>query len=311
MSWFNSYHDYADHIQWVSDLQALNPEHAEVVVSGKSLSGRPITGVHLFKSAAAKGSKPGIVFHGTVHAREWISTMVSEYLAHQLLTGLAGGGDADAASFFDKYEFYIFPLVNPDGFVYTQTTDRLWRKNRQVTSGSSCVGRDINRNWPFAWDTVGGSSREPCAQDYRGVKQGDAPETESLMAHLREVRDRQGLKLFIDFHSYAQVFMSPYGYDCERKPKNGKELLKLGKGTVEAIEAVHGSKFASGPICNLLYQSSGTSVDYVQDVIKADYSYTLELRDQGKTGFVLPPEQILPAGEETWAGIKWLVAHLK
>lgn len=35
--------------------------------------------------------------------------------------------------------------MNPDGFAYTQSSDRMWRKNRQKTSGASCVGRDINR----------------------------------------------------------------------------------------------------------------------------------------------------------------------
>jgi len=55
------------------------------------------------------------------------------------------GSDASIKSLVDKFDFYITPIVNPDGFVYSQTTDRLWRKNRQTVSGNSCVGRDINR----------------------------------------------------------------------------------------------------------------------------------------------------------------------
>src|SRR4051812_7154726 len=54
------------------------------------------------------------------------------------------------------------------GFVYTQTNDRLWRKNRQTLSGNSCVGRDINRNWPYMWSVPGGASTDPCAEDYKG-----------------------------------------------------------------------------------------------------------------------------------------------
>jgi carboxypeptidase A2 len=65
------------------------------------------------------------------------------YFAWQLLTKYAS--DSTVKSLVDKFDFYITPIVNPDGFVYTQTTDRLWRKNRQTVSSSSCVGRDINR----------------------------------------------------------------------------------------------------------------------------------------------------------------------
>ena len=54
------------------------------------------------------------------------------------------------------------------GFVYSQTNDRLWRKNRQSTSGSSCLGHDINRNWNYQWATPGGASTDPCAQDFKG-----------------------------------------------------------------------------------------------------------------------------------------------
>lgn len=63
------------------------------------------------------------------------------------------------------------------GFVYTQTTDRLWRKNRQPVKGISCPGggpgsgegRDIARNWPYQWDVpIGGASTDPCDERFKG-----------------------------------------------------------------------------------------------------------------------------------------------
>ncbi len=74
-TWFNSYHAYSDHLQFLSDLQSQFPANTEIVSSGKSLNGNAITGIHIFGSAG-KGKRPAVVFHGTVHAREWISTMV-------------------------------------------------------------------------------------------------------------------------------------------------------------------------------------------------------------------------------------------
>ena len=148
-SWFNSYHSYSDHVQFVKDVQSAFTSNSEVITSGTTVQGRTITGLHLW-GKGGKGSKPAIVFHGTVHAREWITTMVVEYLTYQIVTGY--GKDAATTSMLDSYDFYILPIVNPDGFSYSQTNNRLWRKNRSAApSGSTCLGTDINRNWPYQW----------------------------------------------------------------------------------------------------------------------------------------------------------------
>jgi hypothetical protein len=75
ITWFNAYHAYADHLQFLNDLVTAHPSNAEIVVAGNSGSGRPITGIHFYGSGG-KGSKPAVVIHGTVHAREWITTLV-------------------------------------------------------------------------------------------------------------------------------------------------------------------------------------------------------------------------------------------
>jgi hypothetical protein len=79
-SWFTTYHSYADHLQFLTDLQTSYPTKSEIFTLGNSVQGRALTGIHIWGSGG-KGSKPAIVFHGTVHAREWISTMVSHLTA--------------------------------------------------------------------------------------------------------------------------------------------------------------------------------------------------------------------------------------
>lgn len=118
------------------------------------------------------------------------------------------------------------------GFLYTQSTDRMWRKNRQSTSGSSCVGHDINRNWPFQWSAPGGASTNPCAEDFKGKSAGDAPETAALSSWLKGVKASQGLKLFIDYHSYSQLFMT-------RKSTRSSSVLKKKRNTGFQAAAVH------------------------------------------------------------------------
>ena len=93
------------------------------------------------------------------------------------------------------------------GFVYTQTNDRYWRKNRQTVSSSSCVGRDINRNWSYKWEIPGGASTSPCSETYKGQAPGDSPEARALMRHVDSLRDGKGIKFYIDFHSYGQYIL--------------------------------------------------------------------------------------------------------
>ncbi|KAF2867355.1 hypothetical protein BDV95DRAFT_598048 [Massariosphaeria phaeospora] len=304
-TWFNSYHALDDHVQWIKDLAAAYPGNAETFVVGKTTEGRDINGIHIWGSGG-KGSQKGVVWHGTVHAREWITTMIVEYAAFQLLTSK----DAKTAAFKDKYDFYIIPIVNPDGFAFSQTTDRMWRKNRQTTPTASCVGRDINRNWPNHWDQRGGASTSPCAQDYKGTAATDGTETKVLKAHLDSVAAATGVHLYMDIHSYSQLWMYPYGYTCSGTLPAAAKYQSLTEGSIAAVKAVHGTDFTGGPICSTIYQVSGSSVDYAYENAKVTYSMTVELRDTGRYGFVLPPDQIVPAAEEMWAGLSYLVENM-
>ncbi len=92
---------------------------------------------------------------------------------------------------------------------------------------------------------------------------------------------------------------------------NNNELQSLASGAVAAIAAVHGTGFDYGPICTTIYPATGSSVDYVNDVVGSDYTFTSELRDQGNSGFVLPPKQILPSGEEAYGGVRYLLQNMK
>ena len=46
--------------------------------------------------------------------------------------------------------------------------------------------------------------------------------------------------------------------------------------------------------------AAGASDDWYKGVLKARFAYTVELRDTGRHGFVLPADQIKPSGEELW-----------
>ncbi|TRX91267.1 hypothetical protein FHL15_007872 [Xylaria flabelliformis] len=274
-SWFSAYHPYADHLTFLKSLQAAFPSNSELITAGTSFEGRAIQGIHLWGSGG-KASKPAIYYHGNVHAREWITSMTVEYITYQLINNY--NNDTAVKAVLDNYDFYILPIVNPDGFVYTQTTTRLWRKNRQTRSG-----------------TTGAP--------------GDTPENTGIRTYGDKLGAGKGIKLYIDWHSYGQYILTPYGYSCSAKAPNQSRQDTLAKNVGAAIAQVHGTRFTTGQTCSTLYATAGGSNDYFTDVTPAELAWAIELRDTGTNGFTLPANQIIPSGEESWAGQKYLWAN--
>lgn len=53
--------------------------------------------------------------------------------------------------------------------------------------------------------------------------------------------------------------------------------------------------------------AAGGSEDWVYGVLGVQYAFSVELRDTGRYGFLLPENQIIPTGIETFEGVKALV----
>ncbi|KAJ0304539.1 hypothetical protein COL516b_005896 [Colletotrichum fioriniae] len=285
LTWFDSYHTFADHQQFIRDLQSNFPSNSELINAGNSYGGRSLLGIHLWGSGG-KGSKPAIYWHGTVHAREWITTMVVEYLTYQLIDGYQKN-DAAVKALLDKYDFYILPIVNPD----------------ELT---------LDSNWPFNWQLPGGASTNYCSETYKGQAAGDTPEMVALKAYTDRLAAGNGIKLFIDWHSYGQYILLPYGYDCSARASNHARQMTLATSTANTIAQAYGTRFTYGPSCSTLYATTGSAPDYLTGAAGAEVAWTIELRPSGSAGggFVLPAAQILPSAIEQWNGMKYLLANV-
>lgn len=84
--WFDSYHPYSDHVEYLQELHSSFPNNSEIVSQGSSLEKRDLYGLNLFGSGG-NDTKEAIILHNIVHAREWITSMTLEYIANELLTG--------------------------------------------------------------------------------------------------------------------------------------------------------------------------------------------------------------------------------
>lgn len=259
-------------------------------------------GIRLFGDGGGPNGdavRPAAIYHGTIHAREWLTTMATEYIAYEMLSEY--NVNPNVTKILNTVDLYIIPIANPDGFVFTQTQDRLWRKNRQPSgTRDPCVGTDNNRNWPFEWDAAegAGSSTDPCSATYRGPSQASAPENQALIQQFGRVRDTQGVLIYVDWHSYSQLLLWPYGYDCNATIPQDYDTV--GSAVAEAFERPYGTQMTIGPICSTIYQVAGGSTDWAYARGGADWSFAYELRDTGTYGFVVPPSQIFASSRESY-----------
>jgi murein tripeptide amidase MpaA len=297
--WFKSYHDYNATVNWMKNLVTQFPSLATLVTIGTSYQGRTIYGVHVTGKNSSNAAKPGIFYDGGIHAREWISPATVSFILNNLLT--LYGTDQEVTALVDAIEWTIVPIFNPDGYQYTFNGDRMWRKTRMPNKGTSCMGTDPCRNSATGWGG-GGSSADPCDDAYRGTKPFDQPEVNAVAQYIKNLGNIQG---YTNFHSYSQLYMTPWGYTFSLPPQKDYQLqTAFAKKAVAAIKAVHGKVYVSGPIAPTIYQASGVISDWVYAQCGVIYSIACELRDTGQYGFLLPPAQIIPTGEEIWAAVK-------
>ncbi|XP_046563909.1 carboxypeptidase B-like [Haliotis rubra] len=293
---YGVYHDLDEIMDWMKDIVSQYSDIAQTFPITQSFEGRQLNGIKI--SVDSRPGKQGIWLEGGIHAREWISTATVIYMTGQLLE--QNGKNPDVTAALKAFDIYIVPVVNVDGYEYTRTTDRMWRKTRSKRDGQKCVGVDPNRNWDFHWCEVPGASTDPCSDSYCGP----SAFSEKVVGGIANYIQNETVNIvgFIDFHSFSQLWMTPWAYTTDL-PKDAEAQKVTSAAAVDAIEAVHGTKYKYGSIANIIYVASGSSVDWTYGVADIKYSVGVELRDTGKYGYLLPPDQIVPSGEETLAGV--------
>ena len=201
----------------------------------------------------------------------------------------------------DKYDYWLIPVINPDGYEYTHTTDRLWRKTR--SRSSYCLGVDPNRNYPFHWMEEGASSFS-CSQTFAGPAPLSEPETKALAKVLDENKSR--IVMYFSLHSYSQLILAPYGYG-RVYPDNYAQLERVASHWIAGARQLRDTDYKFGTSAIILYPAAGGSDDYAHGQANIKLSYTVELPDKGNNGFVLPPTEIVPVGQECLIGLKSMI----
>uniref|UniRef100_A0A8D0EIM2 Peptidase M14 domain-containing protein n=1 Tax=Strix occidentalis caurina TaxID=311401 RepID=A0A8D0EIM2_STROC len=268
-----------------------------------SLGGTGLKSPSLPVQFSTGGSKrPAIWLDTGIHSREWITQATGIWTANKVTT--CPGNDPSVTAILDSMDIFFEIVTNPDGFAFTHSSNRMWRKTRSINAGSSCVGVDPNRNWDAGFGGSGSSSN-PCSETYHGPYAHSEREVKAIVDF---IRSHGNVKSVISIHSYSQMLMFPYGYKTAPAPDH-QELNELAKKAVSDLAAVYGTKYTYGSIVDTIYKADGTTIDWAYDN-GVKYSFTFELRDTGRYGFLLPSTQIIPTATETWPALLDIMAYV-
>ncbi|KAF6208024.1 hypothetical protein GE061_016473 [Apolygus lucorum] len=178
------------------------PDLVKIVTIGKSSENRPLKVAHI--SSGKRKDAPAIWIDGGIHGREWVAPSTALFILKQLTENYNTN-----KAVVDGIDWFIMPVANPDGYEYSHSVDRFWRKNRSknpakryedyydearygrecADDAETCQGVDLNRNWDFHWKEIGASS-SPCKPTFAGDRPFSEPETRAMSDFIMDRSDR-------------------------------------------------------------------------------------------------------------------------
>jgi predicted deacylase len=287
--------DFRDRATIDAELDALvvaSPELLTSVDIGESLEGRTIRAIRI--TSAGEDDRPAVLITAGQHAREWIAVSSGMYVIDQLVQR---ADEPEIAAILADVQVFVIPVVNPDGYEYSWTDERYWRKNRR-----GGVGVDTNRNFGYGWGGEG-SSDAPEDENYRGEAAFSEPESATVRDF---VVAHPELVAHLDLHSYGQLVLYPWGHIFENAPDDAQLTATA---TVIANEMeLFGTSYT--PLQGVqLYPAAGNVIDWTYGEAGL-HSMTMELRpNDEEVNFLLPPGQIVPVGDEVMAGLMVLLGY--
>jgi carboxypeptidase T len=292
------YHDFAELTAELKVAAFANPAIFSLRKLGESEQGRPIWLGKISDRPGADEDEPEVLFTHHQHAREHLTVEQALYTLRMLTREY--GVNPRITELVNTREIWMIFDVNPDGGEFDIETDSYvsWRKNRQQLGGSPSIGTDLNRNWDFRFGCCRGSSAAPGSGTFRGPSGFSAPETDVIRRFVdsRVKRGVQQIKAHIDFHSFGELILWPYGYTEEDVPE---DMTQDDHDAFVAIGTAMAQMNGYTPEQSSdLYITDGTVNDWMYGVHKI-FSFTFELYPKsGRDGGFYPPDETIAAQTE-------------
>jgi hypothetical protein len=300
------YLTYNEMVSELDELKALYPNLITTKSSiGTSVEGRALWMVKISDNADTdEPLEEGVVYSGLTHSREPMSMQNLIYFMQYILSKY--NTDPEITCLINNRELYLVPCLNPDGYVYNQTTNPggggFWRKNRR-DNGGGIFGVDLNRNFSYFWGYDNdGSSPTPSSDIYRGPTAASEPE---ILAFQNFVNGLQ-VTTSLNYHTYSNDLILPYGYN------NSPTTQDIHYRSVASMLTFE-NKFPYGRVYEMLaYNVNGSSEDWMYGT-KSIFAYAPELGPASQ-GFWPVQSQIIPIAESAldmnisiaWAAGKYI-----
>lgn len=287
----NEYAPLSQVNRFLKEIQSTVPG-VTVFTIGMSHENRPIQAIEIMNNP---NDHRFVWIDGCTHAREWVTVTTALYIIEQVILKKV------------PINFIIVPVLNVDGYVYTWTKDRMWRKNRRSYSmrraaqvPDRCNGVDLNRNYDINFGGTG-SSTNPCSYLYQGPFPFSEPEVRAASTLLKNNRHR--IKMTLSLHSFNQLWACPNAFTNDLTPDHHHHMQVL-RAVQQAVYSTNAVRYDIGPLGQSLYLGSGFMMDWIYHKLGIRDAYLVELRDRGYYGFILPADQIWPTATETWNGLR-------
>jgi hypothetical protein len=277
------------------ELARRYPGVTKLVKLGTTYQGREILALKVTQGARGErdGRRPSVLFSSVQHAREWIASETNRRLMYHYIEGWAAE-DPKIVKLLQSTELWFVPIMNPDGYQYTFTDERLWRKNLRNNDGDPQItisdGVDPNRNYPehFGYDNEGSSSILS-SQTYRGPSGASEPETKAMQGLIGRVP----FAFQVNYHSAGEWLLYPEGWQIGSPTADDPIYFALsGNLDKAAIDGYH-----PGLSSDVLYVTNGEANDYSHKVGKT-LAWTPELAEGcDGCGFVFPDDPALVQAE--------------
>jgi len=293
----SDYHDYAEMTEEIQATARRYPKIFSLSSIGQSREGRELWLGKLSDNVAVDEREPEFLFTHHIHAREHLTVEQGLYTLRMLTQEY--GFNPQITDIVNGREIWFIFDVNPDGGEFDIATGNFvsWRKNRQPNPGSASIGTDLNRNWGFQWGCCGGSSGNLGSSTYRGVMPFSGIETGLLKDFVdsRVIDGVQQISAALDFHSFSELILWPYGYTFEdvpagMDPDDQATFVAMG----QAMAAMNGY---TPQQASDLYIADGVSIDwkYGQHGI---FAYTFEMYPRNGNGGFYPGDEVIPRETE-------------
>lgn len=282
------YYPYSEIMSVLDQIHATYPALTTAKASiGTTLEGRSIWMIKVSDNPGVDENEPEVRIDAMHHARE-PEGMQSE-LWFMLFLLERYNTDPLAKYLVDNREFFFIPCVNPDGYVYNQTTNPggggMWRKNRR-DNGGGIFGVDLNRNYNDHWGVDNtGSSPSTGSETYRGPTPASELENQAMQAFIGS----RNFQVAISLHTYSNLWLYPYGY-AQIYPTNNAQYVEVSNLATEI------NHYQVGPPSFILYLANGVTCDYDHD-IKGSLAWTPEIGSSAD-GFWPPTNRIIPLADE-------------